>query len=42
MEDIRLNPKRYVHISLFGKKNVEYETPDKVEPSISERAEKNK
>ena len=41
MEDIRLNPKRYVHISVFGKKNQAYETPQTVEPSISERAEKN-
>ena len=37
MEDIRLNPKRYVHISIFGKKNKEYETPTKVETPISER-----
>ena len=37
MEDIRLNPKRYVHISVFGKKNQEYETPKKVETPISER-----
>lgn len=26
MEDLRLNPKRYVHFSLFGKKNKEYQT----------------
>lgn len=26
MEDFRLNPKRYVHFSLFGKKNKEYQT----------------
>lgn len=39
MEDIRRNPKRYVHISVFGKKNQEYETPKNVEPSLSERAE---
>ncbi len=39
MEDIRRNPKRYVHISVFGKKNKEYETPQNVEPSLSERAE---
>ena len=26
MEDLRLNPKRYVHFSLFGKKNKEYKT----------------
>jgi len=25
MEDLRLNPKRYVHFSLFGKKNKEYQ-----------------
>lgn len=39
MEDIRRNPKRYVHISLFGKKNKPYTTPENVESSISERAE---
>ena len=39
VEDIRRNPKRYVHISLFGKKNTEYQTPENVEPSISERKE---
>ena len=26
MEDFRLNPKRYVHFSLFGKKNKEYQS----------------
>ena len=26
IEDLRLNPKRYVHFSLFGKKNKEYQT----------------
>ena len=26
MEDLRLNPKRYIHFSLFGKKNKEYQT----------------
>lgn len=26
MQDLRLNPKRYVHFSLFGKKNKEYQT----------------
>lgn len=26
MEDLRLNPKRYVHFSLFGKKNKKYQT----------------
>ncbi|MDO4880389.1 MAG: MlaD family protein [Capnocytophaga sp.] len=39
MEDIRKNPKRYVHISIFGANNKKYETPNSVEPSISERAE---
>ena len=24
LEDLRMNPKRYVHFSLFGKKNKEY------------------
>lgn len=37
MEDVRRNPKRYVHISVFGKKNKEYEAPKNVEPSLSER-----
>lgn len=37
LEDLRRNPKRYVHISLFGKKHTEYQTPKDVEPSISER-----
>ena len=27
LEDMRLNPKRYVHFSLFGRKNKEYEPP---------------
>lgn len=27
LQDVKLNPKRYVHISVFGKKNKEYETP---------------
>ena len=25
LEDIRLNPKRYIHFSIFGKKNKPYE-----------------
>lgn len=28
LEDMKLNPKRYVHFSLFGRKNKEYENPD--------------
>lgn len=28
LQDIKLNPKRYVHISVFGKKQTVYETPD--------------
>ena len=28
LQDIKLNPKRYVHISIFGKKGKEYEAPD--------------
>jgi len=28
LEDMRLNPKRYVHFSLFGKKQVKYKTSD--------------
>lgn len=31
LEDLRLNPKRYVHFSLFGKKNKAYEQPKKSE-----------
>ena len=31
LEDLRLNPKRYVHFSLFGKKNKAYEQPNKSE-----------
>jgi phospholipid/cholesterol/gamma-HCH transport system substrate-binding protein len=28
LQDIKLNPKRYVHISVFGKKSKEYEAPE--------------
>ena len=28
LEDMRLNPKRYVHFSLFGKKQVKYKPTD--------------
>ena len=28
LEDMRLNPKRYVHFSLFGKKQIEYKPSD--------------
>ncbi len=28
LQDIKLNPKRYVHISVFGRKQKTYETPD--------------
>jgi phospholipid/cholesterol/gamma-HCH transport system substrate-binding protein len=31
LKDMRLNPKRYVHFSLFGKKNKTYEKPEKSE-----------
>ncbi|AFL82198.1 ABC-type transport system involved in resistance to organic solvents, periplasmic component [Aequorivita sublithincola DSM 14238] len=31
LQDVKLNPKRYVHISVFGKKNKDYETPDNPE-----------
>ena len=27
LEDIRLNPSRYIHFSIFGKKNKPYKTP---------------
>ena len=29
LEDLRMNPKRYVHFSLFGKKNIQYEKKEK-------------
>jgi len=29
LEDMKLNPKRYVHFSLFGKKGKEYDVPEK-------------
>ena len=29
LEDMRLNPKRYVHFSIFGKKNKAYQKPEK-------------
>ena len=29
MEDLRLNPKRYIHFSLFGKKNIPYSEENK-------------
>ena len=28
LEDLKLNPKRYVHFSLFGKKNKPYQNTD--------------
>lgn len=28
LQDVKLNPKRYVHISIFGKKGKEYKAPD--------------
>lgn len=31
LQDVKLNPKRYVHISVFGKKQKEYVTPDNPE-----------
>lgn len=31
LQDMRLNPKRYVHFSLFGKKNKTYKKPEKSE-----------
>ncbi len=31
LQDMRLNPKRYVHFSLFGKKNKTYEKPENSE-----------
>lgn len=37
LEDVRRNPKRYVHISVFGKKQEEYKAPQQVETPIYER-----
>ncbi len=31
LEDVKLNPKRYIHISVFGKNNKEYIKPDNTE-----------
>ena len=31
LEDVKLNPKRYIHISVFGKNNKEYTKPDNPE-----------
>ena len=31
IEDVKLNPKRYIHISVFGKNNKEYTKPDNPE-----------
>jgi len=31
LEDVKLNPKRYLHISVFGKNNKPYEKPDNTE-----------
>lgn len=31
LQDLKLNPKRYVHISVFGKRNKEYESPENPE-----------
>jgi phospholipid/cholesterol/gamma-HCH transport system substrate-binding protein len=31
VQDIKLNPKRYVHFSVFGKKGREYEEPEEKE-----------
>jgi phospholipid/cholesterol/gamma-HCH transport system substrate-binding protein len=28
LQDVKLNPKRYVNISVFGKKQKEYSTPE--------------
>ena len=28
LQDLRLNPKRYVNVSVFGKKQKEYELPE--------------
>jgi phospholipid/cholesterol/gamma-HCH transport system substrate-binding protein len=28
LQDVKLNPKRYIHISVFGKKNAEYTIPE--------------
>ncbi len=31
LKDVKLNPNRYIHVSVFGKNNKEYETPDNPE-----------
>jgi len=36
LEDMRLNPKRYVHFSLFGKKAKPYEPQEQVDESVQE------
>ena len=28
LQDLKLNPKRYMHFSVFGKKNKQYEKPE--------------
>jgi phospholipid/cholesterol/gamma-HCH transport system substrate-binding protein len=33
LQDFRLNPKRYVNVSVFGKKQKEYEVPE-ADPAI--------
>ena len=35
MQDFRLNPKRYVNVSVFGKKQKEYEVPEN-DPALKE------
>jgi phospholipid/cholesterol/gamma-HCH transport system substrate-binding protein len=37
LEDMKLNPKRYVHFSLFGKKNKQY-----IERDINKNTDSNK
>ena len=31
LEDVKLNPDRYIHVSVFGKKTKEYKEPEKIE-----------
>ena len=41
LQDLRLNPKRYVNVSVFGKKQKEYELPED-DPAMAPQSENNK
>ena len=36
LQDFRLNPKRYVNVSVFGKKQKEYELPEN-DPAVNQQ-----